>query len=115
MNVIIFVTRINLLMALQFRGYKLILQVFANMSCTAENIGKEEKCEKLTVNSIPISIEEYGFIIASVEGESSQNGLIMAFPNLSIDENVLIDPKLLFIGSEIAEGSHATVYKGRCV
>ncbi|CAA3033539.1 serine threonine- kinase HT1-like [Olea europaea subsp. europaea] len=102
-------------MALQFRGYKLILQVFANMSCTAENIGKEEKCEKLTVNSIPISVEEDGFIIASVEGESSQNGLIMAFPNLSIDENVLIDPKLLFIGSEIAEGSHATVYKGRCV
>ncbi|KAL3038253.1 hypothetical protein AAZX31_01G120800 [Glycine max] len=32
---------------------------------------------------------------------------------LTIDENLLIDPKLLFIGSKIGEGAHGRVYEGR--
>ena len=34
---------------------------------------------------------------------------------LTIDENLLIDPKLLFIGSKIGEGAHGRVYEGRSV
>ncbi|XP_044484011.1 serine/threonine-protein kinase STY13-like [Mangifera indica] len=51
----------------------------------------------------------------SVERESmtvSQNGSITA-PQLTIDESLLVDPKLLFIGSQIGEGAHGEVYKGR--
>ncbi|KAJ6871583.1 hypothetical protein NC652_037055 [Populus alba x Populus x berolinensis] len=33
--------------------------------------------------------------------------------NGSIDQNLLIDPKLLFIGNKIGEGAHGEVYKGR--
>lgn len=53
----------------------------------------------------------------SVERESmtiSQNGSITA-PQLTIDESLLVDPKLLFIGSQIGEGAHGEVYKGRSV
>lgn len=32
---------------------------------------------------------------------------------LFIDENLLVDPKLLFIGSKIGEGAHGKVYEGR--
>jgi hypothetical protein len=35
--------------------------------------------------------------------------------NGSIDQNLLIDPKLLFIGNKIGEGAHGEVYKGRLV
>uniref|UniRef100_A0A7C9DQA1 Dual-specificity kinase n=1 Tax=Opuntia streptacantha TaxID=393608 RepID=A0A7C9DQA1_OPUST len=34
-------------------------------------------------------------------------------PQLSIDESLLVDPKLLFIGSKIGEGAHGKVYEGR--
>ncbi|KAG7027865.1 Serine/threonine-protein kinase HT1, partial [Cucurbita argyrosperma subsp. argyrosperma] len=42
----------------------------------------------------------------------SQNGSITA-QQLTIDENLLVDPKLLFIGSKIGEGAHGKVYEGR--
>ncbi|KAJ0089124.1 hypothetical protein Patl1_31526 [Pistacia atlantica] len=42
----------------------------------------------------------------------SQNGSITA-PQLTIDESLLVDPKLLFIGSKIGEGAHGKVYEGR--
>lgn len=53
----------------------------------------------------------------SVEVEpatATQNGSITA-PQLSIDESLLVDPKLLFIGSKIGEGAHGKVYEGRSV
>ncbi|TXG58960.1 hypothetical protein EZV62_016789 [Acer yangbiense] len=52
----------------------------------------------------------------SVGGESKrvrqQNGSITA-PELTIDQNLLVDPKLLFIGNKIGEGAHGKVYEGR--
>jgi len=43
----------------------------------------------------------------------TQNGSVTASSQLSIDENLLVDPKLLFIGSKIGEGAHGKVYEGR--
>ncbi|GAV76253.1 Pkinase_Tyr domain-containing protein, partial [Cephalotus follicularis] len=34
-------------------------------------------------------------------------------PPLTIDGNLLVEPKLLFIGSKIGEGAHGKVYQGR--
>ncbi|KAF5747673.1 serine/threonine-protein kinase HT1 [Tripterygium wilfordii] len=34
-------------------------------------------------------------------------------PQLTIDESLLVDPKLLFIGTKIGEGAHGKVYEGR--
>lgn len=34
---------------------------------------------------------------------------------LTIDENLLVNPKLIFIGSKIGEGAHGRVYEGRSV
>uniref|UniRef100_A0A2P2L6F0 Protein kinase atn1 n=1 Tax=Rhizophora mucronata TaxID=61149 RepID=A0A2P2L6F0_RHIMU len=48
----------------------------------------------------------------SVSTTVSQNGSVTD-PQLSIDENLLVDPKLLFIGSKIGEGGHGKVYEGR--
>lgn len=41
----------------------------------------------------------------------SQNGSITVQP--SIDESLLVDPKLLFIGAKIGEGAHGKVFEGR--
>lgn len=43
-----------------------------------------------------------------------QNGSLTT-TQLTIDENLLVDPKLLFIGSKIGEGAHGKVYEGRSV
>ncbi|KAF5737284.1 hypothetical protein HS088_TW13G00163 [Tripterygium wilfordii] len=51
----------------------------------------------------------------SVEEEPrplTQNGSARD-PQLIIDESLLVDPKLLFIGSKIGEGAHGKVYEGR--
>lgn len=50
----------------------------------------------------------------SVDG-LSLNGSIIASQQLCIDERVLVDPRLIFIGSKIGEGAHGKVYQGRCV
>ncbi|GLT74781.1 hypothetical protein SLA2020_465570 [Shorea laevis] len=51
-----------------------------------------------------------------VEGEElrshHRNGLTAA-TELTIDANLLVDPKLLFIGTKIGEGAHGKVYEGR--
>ncbi|MBA0616311.1 hypothetical protein Godav_016367 [Gossypium davidsonii] len=51
------------------------------------------------------------------EGETRNvivsNGSITAAEELTINHNLLIDPKLLFIGSKIGEGAHGKVYEGR--
>ncbi|WRX21765.1 Serine-threonine/tyrosine-protein kinase [Theobroma cacao] len=41
------------------------------------------------------------------------NGSVTAAQELTVDQNLLIDPKLLFIGSKIGEGAHGKVYEGR--
>ena len=72
------------------------------MSCSEKNRGEEGKYAK----SVPRN---------SVEGDPkliSQNGSITA-TQLTIDESLLVDPMLLFIGSKIGEGAHGKVYKGR--
>lgn len=43
---------------------------------------------------------------------SGSNGSITA-KQLTIDESLLVDPKLLFIGAKIGEGAHGKVYQGR--
>lgn len=53
----------------------------------------------------------------SVEVEPAtltENGSLTA-QELSIDDCLLVDPKLLFIGSKIGEGAHGKVYEGRSV
>ncbi|GAV79729.1 Pkinase domain-containing protein, partial [Cephalotus follicularis] len=51
-------------------------------------------------------------------GETSSvtqpNSSLMA-PPLTIDGNLLVEPKLLFIGSKIGEGAHGKVYQGSSV
>ncbi|RAL52027.1 hypothetical protein DM860_016525 [Cuscuta australis] len=42
----------------------------------------------------------------------SLNGPILDSQQLSIDERVLVDPKLIYIGSKIGEGAHGKVYQG---
>ncbi|XP_022761404.1 serine/threonine-protein kinase HT1-like isoform X2 [Durio zibethinus] len=41
------------------------------------------------------------------------NGSTTAAEELTIDQSLLIDPKLIFIGSKIGEGAHGKVYEGR--
>ena len=54
-------------------------------------------------------------VLESTESKSvSQNGVITT-TQLTIDESLLVDPKLLFIGSKIGEGAHGKVYEGRSV
>lgn len=60
------------------------------MSCSVNNGGREQR------NSASVT----------------QNGSITA-EQLTIDESLLVDPKLLFIGSKIGEGAHGKVYEGR--
>jgi len=43
------------------------------------------------------------------------NGSLTNTTQFTIDENLLVDPKLLFIGSKIGEGAHGKVYQGRLV
>lgn len=76
------------------------------MSCSDSNrgcsVGEEREYEPPTLRR-------------SVEQETStvtQNGSITA-SQLTIDENLLVDPKFLFIGSKIGEGAHGKVYEGR--
>lgn len=75
------------------------------MSCSDKNRGGEEReYEKPHARK-------------SVERNSksgSGNGSITS-SQLTIDERVLVDPKLLFIGSKIGEGAHGKVYEGRSV
>lgn len=40
------------------------------------------------------------------------NGSIMGSCSV-IDDRVLVDPKLLFIGTKIGQGAHGKVYEGR--
>ncbi|XP_057972862.1 serine/threonine/tyrosine-protein kinase HT1 isoform X2 [Malania oleifera] len=72
------------------------------MSCSVKNRGREEGEYERPV--IPRSVD---VDLRLVE----QNGSIAA-PQLTIDESLLVDPKLLFIGTKIGEGAHGKVYEG---
>lgn len=73
------------------------------MSCSESNTGGEqgEIEESIIRNSVEVDPNSF-----------TQNGSIMA-PQLTIDENLLVDPKLIFIGSKVGEGAHGKVYEGR--
>ncbi|XP_074317526.1 serine/threonine-protein kinase STY13-like isoform X2 [Silene latifolia] len=65
---------------------------------------------KRGVDPNPNSVSRKG----SITGESLSSPLSLPLPQqLFIDETLLVDPKLLFIGSKIGEGAHGKVYEGR--
>lgn len=75
------------------------------MSCGSEkNRGGEEEGEYDRTFGARVSVDGL-----------SLNGSIIASQQLCIDERVLVDPRLIFIGSKIGEGAHGKVYQGRCV
>ncbi|XP_058737143.1 serine/threonine-protein kinase STY13 isoform X1 [Vicia villosa] len=59
---------------------------------------EETECEK--------SVSRVNGSLTEATGSTTQ---------FTIDENLLVDPKLLFIGSIIGEGAHGKVYQGRYV
>lgn len=75
------------------------------MSCNEKNRGGDDRKIEQPVLRKSIEAEQKPVI---------QNGSITA-QQLTIDENLLVDPKLLFIGSKIGEGAHGKVYEGRSV
>lgn len=75
------------------------------MSCSERFRGGEEEEYKHQVLRRSVDVET---------NLVSQNGSI-TIPQLTIDDNLLVDPKVLFIGSKIGEGAHGKVYEGRLV
>ncbi|PQP98488.1 serine/threonine-protein kinase HT1 isoform X1 [Prunus yedoensis var. nudiflora] len=66
------------------------------MNCSVNNGGRGEREHEQTVLRRSVEVEP-----------------ILVPQQLTIDENLLVDPKLLFIGSKIGEGAHGKVYEGR--
>lgn len=75
------------------------------MSCSEGFRGGEEREYEPQVLRSSVDVEPNNGLV-------SQNGSLTA-PQLVIDQNLLVDPRLLFIGSKIGEGAHGKVYKGR--
>ncbi|XP_027334524.1 serine/threonine-protein kinase HT1 isoform X1 [Abrus precatorius] len=71
------------------------------MSCGETERGGEEK-----------EYEENSSVGLESKSVRQSNGSIEN-QQLTIDENLLVDPKLLFIGTKIGEGAHGRVYEGR--
>lgn len=72
------------------------------MSFRERNIeGEERECEQSDLGSI--------------ESKSVRQNGSLTTTQLIIDNNLLVDPKLLIIGSKIGEGAHGKVYEGRSV
>ncbi|XP_050212566.1 serine/threonine-protein kinase STY13 isoform X2 [Mercurialis annua] len=76
------------------------------MSCGSNNSkGRREleiENERQSLNPPPCTVSQNGSSTTSTTPYL-----------LSIDESLLVDPKLLFIGSKIGEGAHGKVYEGR--
>lgn len=68
------------------------------MNCSVNNGGRGERAHEQTVLRRSVEVEP-----------------ILVPQQLTIDENLLVDPNLLFIGSKIGEGAHGKVYEGRSV
>lgn len=75
------------------------------MSCNEKNRGVDDRETEQPVFRNSVEAQRIPAI---------QNGSITA-QQLTIDDNLLVDPKLLFIGSKIGEGAHGKVYEGRSV
>jgi len=71
------------------------------MSFREGKLGEERECEES--------------VLGSTESKSVRENGSLTATQLTIDENLLVDPKLLFIGSKIGEGAHGKVYEGRSV
>lgn len=52
-------------------------------------------------------------IRGQLENHSVRSNGMISLPEFDIDEKLLIDPKLLFVGSKIGEGAHGKVYEGK--
>ncbi|KAH9736924.1 protein kinase domain-containing protein [Citrus sinensis] len=78
------------------------------MSCSnseKHRVGREEGEQEQNQHVLRGSVEKESRAVV-------KNGSITA-PQLTIDRSLLVDPKLLFIGSKIGEGAHGKVYEGR--
>ncbi|GAY32231.1 hypothetical protein CUMW_001270 [Citrus unshiu] len=78
------------------------------MSCSnseKNRVGREEGEQEQNQHVLRGSVEKESRAVV-------KNGSITA-PQLTIDRSLLVDPKLLFIGSKIGEGAHGKVYEGR--
>lgn len=53
--------------------------------------------------------------LGSTESKSVRQNGSLTTTQLTIDVNLLVDPKLLIIGSKIGEGAHGKFYEGRSV
>lgn len=69
------------------------------MSCRERELGEERECEES--------------VLGSNESKSVRQNGSLTDTELTIDESLLVDPKLLYIGSKIGEGAHGKVYEGR--
>lgn len=82
------------------------------MSCSVKNGGREgrehddQPVLRRSLEVEPKLVTVNGSVTAHQQQQQQQ---------LRIDENLLVDPKLLFIGSKIGEGAHGKVYEGRSV
>ncbi|XP_020219061.1 serine/threonine-protein kinase STY13 isoform X2 [Cajanus cajan] len=69
------------------------------MSFRERELGEERECEES--------------VLGSNESKSVRQNGSLTDTELTIDESLLVDPKLLYIGSKIGEGAHGKVYEGR--
>ncbi|XP_010253109.1 PREDICTED: serine/threonine-protein kinase HT1-like isoform X2 [Nelumbo nucifera] len=79
------------------------------MSCGGEE-NKEGADEEEFGQSARDKSVEVGF---HVEKQSASQNELIPGTEFKIDEKLLIDPKLLYVGSKIGEGAHGIVYEGR--
>ncbi|XP_010253107.1 PREDICTED: serine/threonine-protein kinase HT1-like isoform X1 [Nelumbo nucifera] len=80
------------------------------MSCGGEE-NKEGADEEEFGQSARDKSVEVGF---HVEKQSASQNELIPGTEFKIDEKLLIDPKLLYVGSKIGEGAHGIVYEGSC-
>lgn len=77
------------------------------MSCNLDCRERQEsgRCEHQVLRSVEAELKSV-----------TQNGSTTSSVTESlIDESLLVDPKLLFIGAKIGEGAHGKVFEGRSV
>ncbi|KAJ1392104.1 Serine-threonine/tyrosine-protein kinase, catalytic domain [Sesbania bispinosa] len=72
------------------------------MSCSERNKGGGEEMECEENNSVGLESKSVRHNNGSIPNQQ-----------ITIDENLLVDPNLLFIGAKIGDGAHGRVYRGR--
>lgn len=73
------------------------------MSCSEINTGGEQREIEEAIRRNSVEADSISF---------AHNGSVTS-PQLTIDESLLVDPKLIFIGLKVGEGAHGKVYEGR--